>query len=114
AVTEVMLERGEISIGPTEQRRLGLPDRSDSVKVTVGDDTIPVVWTAGRRLLHGESLVEFLQDTARVGDLVRLERGSDGDLELVVHAPLHGIDIRAPADAWPRPTRPVIEAASRK
>jgi len=104
SVTEAMLERGEISIGPTEQRRLGLPDRSDSVRVKVGDESIEVAWTAGRRLLHGESLMEFLQDTARVGDLLRLERRSDGDLALVAHAPLRGLDTRAPSEVWPRPT----------
>ncbi|MEU0553263.1 helicase-related protein [Dactylosporangium sp. NPDC006015] len=87
-VTEAMLDTGEISLGPAEQRRLDLGDQSASLTVTVDGEQLPVVWTAGRRNLSGESLLEYLQDTARIGDLLRLERRADGAMELVVHAPL--------------------------
>lgn len=100
-VTESMLTTGEITIGVQEQERLGFPHHSDVFAVVTGAEELPVAWTAGRRRLSGEALQEFLQDTARIGDLLRLElRG--GDLSLVVLSPLRGFDPAAPG----RPSSP--------
>ncbi|MEU4772679.1 SNF2-related protein [Micromonospora sp. NPDC023644] len=86
-ITTELLENGEISLGPVEQTRLGLPSHSADLGLVVDDELLAVAWVAGRRRLHGEALTEYLQDTARVGGLLRLERRSDGPLRLVVSAP---------------------------
>lgn len=114
-VTEAMLLAGEITIGAAEQARLGFPDHSDAFDVIAADETLPVVWTAGRRTLTGEALLDFLQDTARVGDVVRIER-RDGALSLVVQAPLRGFNAAArptPPQASPRTQPTVTKAATR-
>ncbi|MGR6320060.1 SNF2-related protein [Micromonospora soli] len=86
-ITAALLENGEISLGPVEQTRLGLPSHSADLALVVDDESLAVAWVAGRRRLHGESLAEYLQDTARVGGLLRLERRGEGPLRLVVSAP---------------------------
>ncbi|WP_146228156.1 SNF2-related protein [Micromonospora sp. S4605] len=86
-ITAELLENGEISLGPVEQTRLGLPSHSADLALVVDDESLAVAWVAGRRRLHGEALAEYLQDTARVGGLLRLERRGDGPLRLVVSAP---------------------------
>ncbi|MEV5693054.1 SNF2-related protein [Micromonospora globbae] len=86
-ITTELLENGEISLGPVEQARLGLPSHSADLTLVVDDEALAVAWVAGRRRLHGEALAEYLQDTARVDGLLRLERRSDGPLRLVISAP---------------------------
>ncbi|MFI7207740.1 SNF2-related protein [Micromonospora aurantiaca (nom. illeg.)] len=86
-VTAELLENGEISLGPVEQNRLGLPTYSADLSLVVDEESLAVAWVAGRRRLHGEALAEYLQDTARVGGLLRLERRTGGPLRLVVSAP---------------------------
>ncbi|MFG2109823.1 SNF2-related protein [Micromonospora chersina] len=105
-ITEQLLEIGEISLGPVEHTRLRLPSHSADLTVVVDDESLPVAWIAGRRRLHGEALAEYLQDTARVGGLLRLERRGEDALRLVVSAPgarlssatrLPGVVVAAPA-----------------
>src|SRR3954447_21849264 len=86
-ITEDMLESGQISIGPVEQGRLGLGNHSTDVEMVASGETITAVWTAGRRHLSGEALAEFLQDTAQVGGLLRLERRGTDAIEVVVRPP---------------------------
>ncbi|MGN9911103.1 SNF2-related protein [Phytohabitans sp. LJ34] len=90
-LTEEMLNLGEIPLGPAEQRRLRLGDHSTALVLIADRDEVPAVWTAGRRRLTGEALLEHLQDTGRVGDLVRLERQGDGPIDLVVRTPARGL-----------------------
>ncbi|GAA1817468.1 DEAD/DEAH box helicase family protein [Planosporangium flavigriseum] len=85
-ITEDMLDSGEIPLGPVEQQRLGIPDRSTALTLIADGDELPVAWSGGRRRLTGEPLLEYLQDTGRIGGLVRLEARDGGQLELVVLA----------------------------
>ncbi|GII25716.1 helicase-related protein [Planosporangium mesophilum] len=85
-ITEEMLDSGEIQLGPVEQQRLGIPDRSTALTLVADGDELSVSWAGGRRRLTGEPLLEYLQDTGRIGGLVRLERRDGGQIELVVLA----------------------------
>ncbi|MGW3808285.1 SNF2-related protein [Micromonospora sp. NPDC005113] len=82
-----MLESGEVSLGPVESARLGLANHSLDLTLVVEEESLPVAWVAGRRRLLGETLAEYLQDTGRIGGLLRLERRGSEAIRLVVLAP---------------------------
>ncbi|MGW3606531.1 SNF2-related protein [Micromonospora sp. NPDC005161] len=86
-ISAELLEGGEISLGPVESARLGLTKHSVALTLVVDGESLPVAWVAGRRRLHGETLTEYLQDTGRIGGLLRLERRGDEAIRLVVLAP---------------------------
>ncbi|MGC5021334.1 SNF2-related protein [Micromonospora sp. DT47] len=113
-ITAELLENGEISLGPAEQTRLGLPSHSADLTVVADDESLPVAWVAGRRRLHGEALAEYLQDTARVGGLLRLERRGGDALRIVVSAP--GVRLssaaRLPGAVTSGPRTPVASGAA--
>jgi superfamily II DNA or RNA helicase len=77
-VTEQILETGEIGLGPAEARHLGLGEHTSEVALAAGQESLAAVWIAGRRRLAGEDLAEYLQDTAVVGGLLRIERRGTG------------------------------------
>ncbi|MEH0934251.1 DEAD/DEAH box helicase [Micromonospora psammae] len=86
-ISAELLESGEISLGPVESARLGLANHSVALTLVVDGESLPVAWVAGRRRLLGETLAEYLQDTGRIGGLLRLERRGDEAIRLVVLAP---------------------------
>lgn len=111
-ITEDMLDNGHISIGAVEQSRLGLGNHSADVTLIGAGETIQAVWTAGRRRLSGEALAEFLQDTAQVGGLLRLERRRTDAIEVVVRPPAATLSGYRPGIAVAAPvTRPAASGA---
>lgn len=77
-LSEEYLDSGEIPVGEQERLRLGLGRHSEDVTVRVGpNDEFTVHWAAGRGRLGGDQLRDYLQETARVGFLVRLVRRDD-------------------------------------
>ncbi|WP_165435764.1 SNF2-related protein [Micromonospora violae] len=86
-ITAQLLEEGMISLGPMEQARIRLPTHSADLTLVADGESLPVAWIAGRRCLHSEALADYLQDTARVGGLLRLERRGGDALRLIVSAP---------------------------
>ncbi|WFE36633.1 SNF2-related protein [Micromonospora sp. WMMD975] len=86
-ITAELLEGGEVSLGPAEATRLGLANHSVDLTLVVEQESLPVTWVAGRRRLVGEALTEYLQDTGRVGGLLRLERRGGEAIRLIVLAP---------------------------
>lgn len=79
-----MLETGEVRLTQREQHLLELSDRSGALPLVADGETMSVLWTAGRRTLTSERLLDFLQDTARTDDLLRLERRQGAGLEASV------------------------------
>lgn len=83
-ITEAMLNDGEIQLGPEELGHLGLPEHSEDLMVRADDEPIQVHWAAARRRLTGEALADYLQESGRIGGLVRLVRQDQGVIQLVV------------------------------
>ncbi|MFI1996074.1 SNF2-related protein [Actinoplanes sp. NPDC020271] len=96
-ITDALLEHGEIILSTAELHRLGFGEHSAEVTLVAAGEQVPALWTAGRRQLSGEALAEYLQDTARVGGLLRLEKRGAAVVELVLLPPAARLEVVSPA-----------------
>lgn len=72
-----MLDQGDISLGPKEAASLGLGAQRMSIDLRIDGHPLRADWLPSRGVLTGDELSENLQMSARVGQLLRLEQGSD-------------------------------------
>lgn len=76
-ITEGMLDSGEIRLTEREVTDAGFPEHSTSLALELEGEEFTAHWSSAGRYLHGEVLLERLQDYAQVNGLVRLRSVGD-------------------------------------
>jgi superfamily II DNA or RNA helicase len=76
-VTEQMLTDGRIRIAPTDAVALGLRQHSDTIAAEFATEPFHVNWASAAGFLHGDLLLERLQDHCQIGGRLRIRRVGD-------------------------------------